>query len=262
MSGTMNTTEFTTFRCGNTAPTGSQCPITGPGSDHNSQEYGVDPPPQGTTNANNPLNLPCTTGGGSRQRAIGTSEMVGTAIKNTTDSIGYSFWGFGNVSKIAGSANYGYLTLNGVDPLQPEPYSGGSFPFITSGGELPVCTSSTGVSGVCPASPGTSFPNLRNGTYPAWSVLRVVTNASGVNLTNTKVLVTAIQDNVNSTVPDFVPFVAVGGDPGLQLYRSHYLQSSVAPNNGTAPGSKEAGGDMGGCIEPLVKTAGILSCHQ
>jgi len=244
MSGTMNTTEFTTFRCGKT--TGG-CPITG-NSEDNSQEVGVNPPAGG---ANDPLNLPCTAGGGSRKRGIGTSDLVNNGVLPTTDSIGYTFWGFGNVSKLAGSANYGYLTLSNVDPIQS----------AYTNGELPVCVSSTGVSGVCPATPGTSFPNLRNGTYTAWSVLRVVTNASGVNLTNTKLLVTAIQDNVNTTVPDFVPFVATGGDPGLKLYRSHYLQSAVSPNNGLS-GQKEAGGDVGGCIETVGPAPGILSCHQ
>jgi ABC-type phosphate transport system substrate-binding protein len=243
MSGTMNTTEFTTFRCGKS--TGG-CAITG-NSQTNSQEKGVNP----ANGGNNPLNLACTSGGGFRQRAIGTGEMVGTAVLNTKDSIGYTFWGFGNVSKIAGNTNYGYLTLAGVDPIQA----------TYTNGELPLCVSSTGVSGVCPAAPGTSFPNLRNGTYHAWSVLRVVTDASGINLTNTKVLVNAIQNNVNTTVPDFVPFNAVGGDPGLKYYRSHYLQSGVAPNNGLS-GQREAGGDVGGCIEPVGPAPGVLSCHQ
>jgi ABC-type phosphate transport system substrate-binding protein len=251
MSGTMNTTEFTTFRCGNTAGTAGTCPVTGNTSYHNSQEKNVVPPPQGTTNANNPLNLACTAGGGSRMRAIGTSEMVGTAVKNTTDSIGYTFWGYGNVSKIAGTTSYGYLTLNGIDPIQSS----------YSNGELPVCESN-GVSGICPATPGTSFPNLRSGAYTAWSVLRVVTNASGVSLTNTKILVNAIENNVNGYVPDFVPFKPVGTtEPGLQIYRSHYLQSGVSPNNGLSS-EHEAGGDMGGCIEPVGPAPGVLSCHQ
>jgi hypothetical protein len=244
MSGTMNTTEFTVFRCGNTA---GGCPITG-NSEDKSQEFGVNPPAGG---ANNPLDLPCGPLAGTRQRAIGTGEMVGTAVYNTTDSIGYTFFSYGNVSKLAGNVDYGYLTLGEVDPIQTS----------YTNGELPVCVSSTGVSGVCPATPGASFPNLRSGAYKSWSVLRVVTNASGINLTNTKALVTAIQDNVNSTVPDFVPFNAVGADPGLQLYRSHYLQSGVAPNNGLS-GEKEAGGDMGGCIENKGPAPGILSCHQ
>jgi hypothetical protein len=53
----------------------------------------------------------------------------------------------------------------------------------------------------------------------------------------------------------------VGTDPGLKYYRSHYLQSGVAPNNGLS-GQTEAGGDMGGCIEPVGPAPGVLSCHQ
>jgi hypothetical protein len=53
----------------------------------------------------------------------------------------------------------------------------------------------------------------------------------------------------------------VGGDPGLKYYRSHYLQSTYAPNNGLS-GEKESGGDVGGCIEAIGAAPGILSCHQ
>lgn len=140
---------------------------------------------------------------------------------------------------------YGYLTLNGIDPIQAG----------YTDGVLPSCTAP------CPATPGTSFPNLRNGTYTAWSILRVVTSASGVNLISAKLLVTVMQENVNSSVPDFVSFSAVGSDPGLRYYRSHFLQAGVSPNNGLSS-EKEAGGDMGGCIEPVGLAPGVLSCHQ
>jgi len=240
MSGTMNTTEFSNFRLASLP--------------NNSQEVGINP-----ANANNnPLNLACATVGGiagTRMRGIGTGEIAKGSgstggVLHITDSIGYLFFSYGNVSALAGSSSYGYLTLNGVDPIQAS----------YTGGQLPVCTSSAG-SGVCPATPGTSFPNLRNGKYRSWSIVRVVTDASGINLTNTKLLVVAIQDNINTTVPDFVPFNAVGSDPGLKIYRSHFLQSGVSPNNGLG-GQKEAGGDMGGCIEPVGPPPGVLSCHQ
>jgi hypothetical protein len=160
MSGTMAVTEFTTFRCW-VGP----CAITGIENQDNSQEAGVDP----ALPLNNPLDLPCGSGGGKRQHAIGVSEMVGAAIKNTADTIGYALFSYGNVSQIAGSPSYGYLTQNGVDPIQA----------TYSNGELPVCVNGTGVSGVCPAAPGTSFPNLRNGTCSAWSILCVVTDKTG-----------------------------------------------------------------------------------
>lgn len=246
LSGTMNTTEFTVFRTSGGGPA-----PTAPNTPNNSQEVGVNP-----ANANNnPLNLACVSGGGFRYRGIGTGEIIKGSgsvggIQHITDSVGYAFFSYGNVSAIAGSNSYGYLTFNGVDPIQAS----------YSGGQLPVCTSSQG-SGICPAAPGTSFPNLRNGTYRAWSVLRLVTDATGINLTNAKLLVSAIQNNVNTTVPDFVPFNAVGGDPGLKFYRSHYLQSGVQPNNGLS-GQKETGGDVGGCSEPVGPAPGVLSCHQ
>lgn len=236
ISGTMNTTEFSVFRIA--------------ADPHQSQEANVGEPTYPSTS--NPLAKTCLAGGGERHRAIGTGEMVNGAgspatggVLNTKDGIGYTFFSYGNVSKIAGSASYGYVQLDSVDPIAT----------AYTNGELPTCTAP------CPATPGASFPNLRSGKYRAWSVLRVVTDVSGVNYTNTSALVTSIQANVNATVPDFVPFKAVGTDPGLKYYRSHYLQSGVAPNNGLS-GQTEAGGDMGGCIEPVGPAPGVLSCHQ
>ncbi|MBV9296358.1 MAG: hypothetical protein JO145_12370 [Acidobacteriaceae bacterium] len=229
ISGTMNTTEFCVFR-------DSADP-------NNSQEANVGQPTIGTSS--NPLKKGCLAGGGTRYRAIGTGEEINTGILNTKDAIGYAFFSYGNVSKIAGTSSYGYLQLDSEDPI---------FSSYTNG-DLPTCTAP------CPAKPGTSFPNLRSGKYRAWSVLRVATDASGMNFTTASTLVSAIQANINSTVPDFVPFKAVGSDPGLKYYRSHYTQSGFAPNNGLS-GQKESGGDMGGCIEPVGPAPGVLNCHQ
>jgi len=278
MSGTMNTHEFTDIRCGGPTPgpciEGTQVGL--------SQETGVNPgatgqncpasastPTPGT--CDNPLNLPATTGG-QRYRAIGTGELVGTGVLNVKDAVGYTFFSYGNVSKITNAnlnAPYGYLTLNSVDPIQS----------VYTTGALPYCTSSLG-SGICPVTPGTTFPNVRNGTYRAWSMLRVVTDAESVsktNYTNTQNLVTAIQNNINTTTPDFVPYKAVGGDPGMTYYRSHFKQTQQlgTTNNGLC-GAKEIGGDVGGyivalptCPAPAVTTAcppgnpaNSQSCHQ
>ncbi len=147
MSGTFNTFEFTNVRCSGD-PTDTTCNLATQNTVPDlSQESGVGQP-TATAPVTNPLDKQCTGGGGSRMRAIGTSEMVGTAVHNTEDSIGYTFFSYGNVSKIAGSTSWGYLTLDGVDGIVSQ---GGSY----TTGELPVCTSSGG-SGVCPASPGTS----------------------------------------------------------------------------------------------------------
>ena len=227
ISGTMNTMEFTNLRLA--------------ANPNNSQEVNVFPP------ADNPLNKTCTSGGGKRMRAIGTGEMVNSGVLPIKDSIGYSFFGYGNFSKIAATPSYGYLTLQGIDPIFSS----------YSNGNLPACTAP------CPATGSSTFPHLRDGTYRSWSVLRVVTDSTG--LTNTQNLVTAIQNDVDSTVPDFVPYKTTNGsDVGLKLYRSHYTQVGVAPVNPLpgAPGP-EAGGDVGGCIEHLPATyPGVTQCHQ
>jgi hypothetical protein len=103
--------------------------------------------------------------------------------------------------------------------------------------------------------------NLRNGTYRSWSVLRAVTDSAGRN--NLNALVIAAQNNVNKTVPDFVPLRASAGDPGLKLYRSH---SKNAYTVGTARnglrGQTENGSDVGGCIEKVGPPPGVLNQHE
>jgi hypothetical protein len=62
---------------------------------------------------------------GYRIRGIGTGEVlngpggtaVGDGVLNTPDSLAYAFFSFGNVSKLALSNNYGYVMINGVEPL-------------------------------------------------------------------------------------------------------------------------------------------------
>ena len=99
LSGTMNTTEYTVFRY--------------PTANGKSQETGV--------NHVNPLAGKACTTGGKRYRSIGTGEEVNFVLNSGTnfgtDGIGYTFFSYGNVSSIANSASYGYLTLNGVDGI-------------------------------------------------------------------------------------------------------------------------------------------------
>ena len=246
LAGTMNVTEQTVFRR--------------PNVDGVSQEAGV--------NATNPLaGLACTTGGG-RNRAIGTSEVV-KSVQNsnknfTRDGIGYVFFSYGNLSTIASSSSYGYLTLNGVDGIFAS-YAGGD-PGEPGNGTIPGAAnlpSSCAGAFPCPESAiwkgGLSFPNLRNGTYRAWSVFRIISN--GTPLASARVLVTAAQTFAVNSVPDFVPAVKIGTDPGLKFLRSHYGPGAVNS------GSKEAGRDAGGCIEKssslttqLVQEAPGVAC--
>jgi hypothetical protein len=244
LSGTMNTTEYSVFRYWNVSGV--------------SQETGV--------NATNPLAKPCTAGG-SRYRAIGTSEMV-SSVQNSgtnygTDGIGYAFFSYGNVSGIANNASYGYLTLNGIDgifhrygsTIDPgQPATAGILPAAAN---LPATCA--GGAGNFPCAEGKiwsgnlSFPNLRNGSYRAWSLLRIVSN--GTYLANTNLLVTGSQTYVVNTVPDYVPAEKVAGtDPGLALLRSHYTQEGVNPVNVATTGDR--GGDAGGCI---LNSTGVVA---
>jgi hypothetical protein len=243
LSGTENTTESTVFRY----------PVQGGGVVSGvSQETGV--------NAANPLaNLPCNAGG-ARWRGIGTGQEVQSVqnsnLNNGLDGIGYTFFSYGNVNPISNQAAYGYLTLDGVDPIFAVYGAGGSVdPGQPAGaGVIPAAANlPAACGGAFPCAENKiwvgqlSFPNLRTGAYRAWSLLRVV--SFGTPLTNAKLLVTGAQKFNVTSVPDFVPAIAVTGtpsDPGLKILRSHYTQEGIAPVNS---GTGEKGGDMGGCIE-------------
>src|SRR5258708_31118062 len=121
---------------------------------------------------------------GSSYRSIGTGEEVKFILNSTanygTDGIGYAFFSYGNVSSIADSANFGYLTLNGVDgiwhrygstidPGQPAP--AGNLPSAT---DLPAaCVGGFPCAEKLICSGNLSFPNLRNGSYRAGAGLRL-----------------------------------------------------------------------------------------
>ena len=230
LSGTMTTTEFNVFRT-------QLAPKYLPAKD--SQEKGIDLSTGACPGLGcpNPLQL-ASKNGGVRLRGIGTGQIISGnsgvgGILHLADSIGYAFFSFGNVAPIAGGGGVGrYVTLDGVDPIATS----------YSNGVLPTC------SAPCPVAPGTSYPHLRDGSYRAWSILRLVTDASGANLTNAQAVVTATQNLINATVPDFVSAVATpDGDPGMPYYRSHFKQAGVAgtPNNGNS--GTEKGADVGGC---------------
>jgi hypothetical protein len=262
LSGTMNTTEFTVFTPGH------------PSAGH-SQESGIN-----LANANtNPLQLPCTTGG-TRFRAVGTGDDINNVISHPND-LGYAFFSY---ESVGGGKTDRYLELNSIDPLAIK--GGGAYT-----GTLPTCPVVNGQY-TCPVANGASFANLRNGTYSAWSIYRIVTDSA--HQATAQTLVSKAQSLVNSNIPDFVPFtpvcaVAKGqtNDPGLDVYRQHFVPSagsktdiltipdaiSITPNDGSIPatvsctvvratlkpltlgGGVEAGGDVGGTIEgPFTTT--------
>jgi hypothetical protein len=269
VSGAANAVEATVFR----RPTIYPNPVLGL-----SEEANVNGP------VNNPLKGQagtCLAGAGARYRAIGTSEEV-KAVQNSaakfgdTDGIGYTYFSYGNVSSIANSAAYGYIQLNGIDPifqtygsaLDPgQPNGTGLAGALPGAANLPATCA--GGAGAFPCAEGIiwkngfSFPNLRNGTYRAWSLYRLI--AAGTTSTNAAALVKASNTFVVNDVPDYVPATAVPGttDLGLKLLRSHYQQRSGAGANlgaGPVSNSPEKGGDMGGYIIPT--TIGVSTYKQ
>jgi hypothetical protein len=272
LSGTYNTTEATEMRY----PTIYPNPVQG-----FSQETGV-----GT---NNPLagQAGTCTGGGQRFRAIGTGEEVKSVLNSNAaatfpaaqDGIGYTFFSYGNVSSIANNANYGYIALDGIDPIFAAYGAGNSIDPGQPAGEgvlpaqanLPaICSTGFPCSENVIWGNGFSFPNLRNGTYRSWSTLRLV--STGTPSANAVALAKASNKYVVINTPDYVPAAAVTGqvgtdgkaiaELGLKLVRSHYQQkdgNSVAL--GKAPTNvPEAGGDMGGMIIPT--TIGVTTEKQ
>jgi hypothetical protein len=276
-SGTYNTVEATVARY----PTVYPNPIEGL-----SQEANVNAP------ANNyQLNgyaSACGSGTGQRWRTIGTSEEIKAVYNSDSstvfgssarDGIGYAYFSYGNVNTsgqvLSDSANYGYLKLDGVDPIWAaygvgqaidpgEPTGPGQLP---SPADLPTAVCANAFP--CPENQiwgsGASYPNLRNGTYRSWSLLRLV--ATGTAGANASALITAAEKQAVLTTPDFVPeskqtitaaenpFGYAITDNGLLLLRSHYQQyDGSGVNIGVAavnqPTTSEKGGDMGGLIIP------------
>jgi hypothetical protein len=257
LSGIMNTAQYTVF-----IPGGA------------SQETGFPVPNPGTR-----TELQC--GSGARFRMIDPDYDFMIGFFEYGNMLSYTLFSYEAVNTV-GHSNSGlrYLKLNGIDPLFPATH--------TYTGELLVCPM-VNDQFLCPQtfSTGLSFPNLRNGTYKAWSIYRVITDTNGE--ANAQKLVTEAQKLVDTSIPDFVPFVPVCAtatsgldDPGLDLYREHFVPStietipnavSITPNDGsrgetvtcrvikailpalTLGGGTEEGGDVGGIIEgPFTDT--------
>ena len=231
--------------------------------------------PTGTQNCADPLfisgaNLSkkpnCASGNYLRLRAIGTGQEVpdllglnnsGAAV--VSDGIGYAFWSYGNWAKSwASNAPVGhYLTVDHIDPL-----------FATAGGyydrtdgqnpnTFPNCDSGTSSKITLPCTNTIPFAHIYDGTYPLWSLLRLVTFPATSGKTKLPPFVLDLlaqnEQEVNDSthnINDFVPFLtnlkntgtlsapAWTGDLNLGVFRVHYKEgtgaASVNPANGHA----------------------------
>jgi hypothetical protein len=203
LSGTYNTTEFT---------------IPGEAEIGTCQELNVNPA------VDNPLNQ-ASASGGSRQRVVGTGEMVAT-VGATVNGFGYAFWSTGNFAKVLTTTKY--LSVDGVDPL--------NYSWYQSRGALPNC--------VAPCPGLIPFVNVLNGSYPAWTILRVSCYTSGGVCPSGVTKLVASAQREFSKVPDLVPV------SNLQVFRSHFDRpGELAPaSNGNAGEPAESGGDEGGAV--------------
>lgn len=224
LSGTYNTTEYS---------------IPNTLDSKTSQEAGNC---SGTAVHTNPLNLNSANGkvaGATRQRAIGTSQMVkalaGTVTTNTggaktcgtnIECLGYFFWSTGNSKPLIGDTHAKYITVDGVDPILTS-YStlNGAFPTSAQFGDV-------------------TFANLAAGDYAIWSVLRLVsTSPVPAGVSN---VATAVGTH-NSSVPDLIKVA------NLNILHSHFAISSIGianPSNGVNGSctTAEHGGDAGGLV--------------
>jgi hypothetical protein len=166
--------------------------------------------------------------GAGRYRAIGTGDEVAAVLKYG-DSLGYSFWSAANFANATATGGK-YLTVDGVDPLQ-EVWQDGLIP--TSGnGQLGNVT----------------LAHVKDGTYPIWSILRIISDNSLSSTVST--LVGEVANFLSPTQPDFVHAST------LQIVRSHFAPPGIGafpcsgtastPSNGTSSG--ECGGDVGGLV--------------
>jgi hypothetical protein len=211
----------------------------------------------GTAGSNIPVRLRAIGTGEEVKATVATYNTVGgvsSGAAQVNNSIGYAFWGYGNLDPLCsatggtttcpGSYIGHYLTVDGIDPL-----------FTTEGGQFdttpnpagafnpPYCNV-TGVSQTCFAIP---FTHVKDGKYPIWSLLRIVTLApkAGSVATPIGVLNMVAEEEITTAtdgLSDFVPFLtnlsgstATGiwtGDLNLFVFREHYKQSAVNPVNG------------------------------
>lgn len=247
LSGTYNVMEYA-------VPNNSQL--------QTSQEVGINSPVaidplsrncSGTVVSQNPLQdtvLRAGAGTSGRYRAIGTGNSV-AAVLSHVDSLGYAFWGTGNF-KNSTALNAKYLTVDGVDPIQQ----------VWTDGLVP--TAGNGLLG------NVSFANVKNGSYPIWSKLRIAALPAGQ--AGASALATAAQSYVSPQQPDFVPVNQ------LLVVRSHFAppynaasafsgsfpsSGTNVPANGTngcnAGTTPEAGGDVGGLVYTLQSDGAFCS---
>jgi hypothetical protein len=194
----------------------------------------------GSVVGSNPMAIENITAGSWRYRAIGTGQEL-SELFATNDALGYSFWGVSNFA--AAPATSKYLTVNGVDPIKGA-YTNGVIP--TTAAELVSVT----------------FAHVVDGTYPIWSLIRIVT-VDPASAAIAKTLAQAAANYSTTAHPDFLTYYTTKGAINVNVERSHFAPPGITfpstspdqPANGGmssigigACTTPEAGGDVGGVI--------------
>ena len=289
LSGTYNSFEYTGIRTlhgSSSAKTSIPSTLSWVSADAGGQEFGNNPITNfggagctssgsvvPTADCGDPLYISNTThcGGNSlRLRAVGSGEEVKAVIgansgqNATPDGIGYAFWSYQNFNPLISSANCSaasngnsvctsyaghYLAVDGLDPLFANA-GGDPTPGITPF-NLPQCnaiTFSNAADFPCMQIP---FTHVLDGSYPLWSLLRLVTFATSgssqvtpVGVINTVAYAQTEASSSAKALSDFVPFLKNltnsgtlaapnwNGNLNLGVFRSHTQTGSVNPDNG------------------------------
>lgn len=224
-----------------------------------SQDVGLNQPAaqkncNGTAPKTNPLNI-ATPSGGARQRAIGTGQELSEVIA-LPNSLGYGFWSVANYKGFTSSAApYAkYLTIDGVDPLLK---SG-----VAYTGAIPL-TGSTELGNV-------DLHTTAQGTYPIWSLLRLVNVGSSAPAAVSQLATAAgnfVSFGSSTSRPDFIT------PANLKVVRSHFIPPAGAGEPTTAANghvgltnsactASEAGGDVGGVVYTLTADSSYCSSNK
>jgi len=290
LSGTYNTFEFTAVRT--LSGSGRTIAAFKAGSGGNAQsnawsgqEIGINPAggggkfnylsdssncptsgfPSGSVQCVDPVWLSNPADSGAlRLRAIGTGEMVPAVVNQVSgqsgsasaapNGIGYAFWSFGNMKpavSFSGSTVVGYLghylTVDGVDPLFNRPDDGSN---AQGAYNMPVCLAS-------PCAQVIPFTHVSDGSYPLWSLLRLVTFKNVPTAVSTFVNTQITQSNTNQ-IDEYQPLLDASGNLQLFVFRSHFKNTNNG-NNGHSTCTSfspptpstclaDAGGDVGGSV--------------
>jgi hypothetical protein len=229
-----------------------------------SQDVGVKQPPaqvncNGKVAWKNPLKF-VAANGGTRLRAIGTLEELAQVgayanANGDTNDLGYGFWSVANFASLGAVANTGYYTVDGIDPLNRV-----SCPYT---GAIPL----TGQAALACVD----LHTIANGTYPIWSLLRLV-NVGSAPLPVATLLASSVQAFVSFGTPTSHPDLVVPSS--MSVVRSHFLPPAGAGlpaalangdsklgNGRTACTAPESGGDVGGVVITLAADSAYCTAN-